>query len=564
MYIRVTSTPNSPRKSVKIVESIREGFKVKQKMIHHVGIASSEEEIEKLKQIGLEFIANEQLKRAKENNQLSLLDEITSEEYLEKLKEKHAKPKGRKALMRLEDLADNESVELKNLHEEQRIIEGLHEIVEHVFKQLAYDKGLVGKKDTELLRDIILMRIANPGSKFSAQRLLAKRFGRVHDLDAIYRMMDKLHPKIDEIKTKTFNRAAQLIPESIDVLFFDCTTLYFESTEVDELRRFGYSKDHRFNTTQVVLALATNRDGLPLGYELFEGNKAEVGTLVACLEKWKERFTLGQVCFVADRAMMSEANMHLLESHQYHYVIAAKLRGLPDVLKQEILSENNYQMTVLENAFAWTGEFSHKNRRLVVSYKNTRAKRDAKQREQIVDKIKKTLGAKGDTQKLITNQGVKKFTKTDDSQTVLDEQKINDDSLWDGLHGIITNIHDSTHEELLGRYGRLWKIEESFRLNKHTLSMCPIFHFKKERIEAHIAICYMAFAVLRHMEYITSLTQKITPQVLIEELMGVQASILYDVSTGKRYHMPSAFSHTASKIYRAFNLTKNRHIKRII
>lgn len=510
MYIRVTSTPNSPRKSIKIVESIREGFKVKQKMIHHVGVASTESEIEKLKQIGLEFIAQEQVRREEASSQLSFLKKDTPEERLQTFKQQSLKKRGRKPLTRLEDLTDTETVILKNLFEERRVIEGIHDIGEQVFTDLGYHKILKGKKDTQLLLDIILMRIAEPGSKFKAQRLLAQRFARTHDLDAIYRMMDKLYPKIDQIKTKTFQRALKLIPETIDILFFDCTTLYFESIQTDDLRRFGYSKDHRFNTTQVVLALATNGDGLPLGYELFEGNKAEVGTLLSCLESWKEKFNIEKVCFVADRAMMSEANLTLLEEKKCHYVIAAKLRAMPAVLQEDFFSAKRYQTTVIGNELTWTGEFSYKNRRLIVSYKNARAKRDASQRQQIVEKIQKTLGTEGNTQKLITNQGVKKFTKTEKSKTVLDEQKILQDQQWDGLHGVITNIKDASHAELLMRYGRLWKIEESFRINKNTLSMRPIFHFKTERIHAHIALCYMAFAILRHMEYVVGLTKNIT------------------------------------------------------
>lgn len=420
------------------------------------------------------------------------------------------------------------------------------------------------KKNIELLRDIVLMRIANPGSKFKAQRLLSNRFARTHDLDAIYRMMDKIFPKIGEIKAKTFHRAQQLIPESIDILFFDCTTLYFESTDTDDLRRFGYSKDHRFNTTQVVLALATNRDGLPLGYELFEGNKAEVGTLLACLDSWKKQFNIGSVCFVADRAMMSETNLSALDAQGYQYVVAAKIRAMSDKLKSDILSEKNYNATLLGDEIAWTGEFSYKKRRLIVSYKRARAKRDAIQREQVLNKINKTLGSEGNTQKLITNQGVKKYTKTEASKTTLDEVKIAEDMAWDGLHGVVTNIKDASHATIISRYARLWKIEESFRLNKHTLSMRPIFHFKTERVHAHIAICYMAFSVLRHMEYIVNLTQKISPQFILEELIGVQSSILKDTATNKQYRMPGRFSQTASKIYKAFNVVKDRHIKAIV
>lgn len=563
MYIRVTGTPNSPRRAVKVVESIREGFTVRQVIVKHIGIVSDESQLKKLKQLGQEFIANEQLRREQAMGQLSLFDE-TIKERLEAIQSQPAKKRGRKPLTKLEELTDNDTVIIKNLIEEQRIIDGLHEIGGHVFSQLGYDKLLSGKKNVELLRDIVLMRMADPSSKFKAQRLLANRFARTHDLDAIYRMMDKLFPKIGEIKAKTFQRAQQIIPESIDILFFDCTTLYFESTDTDDLRRFGYSKDHRFNTTQVVLALATNGDGLPLGYELFEGNKAEVGTLLACLDSWKKQFNIGSVCFVADRAMMSEANLSALDAQGYEYVVAAKIRAMSDQLKSEILSDRHYNATMLGEELAWTGEFSYKARRLIVSYKKSRAKRDAIQREQVLNKINKTMGAEGNTQKLITNQGVKKYTKTDASKTVLDEVKIAEDTAWDGLHGIVTNIKEASHATILGRYARLWKIEESFRLNKHTLSMRPIFHFKTERIHTHIALCYMAFSVLRHMEYIVNLTQKISPQFILEELMKVQSSILKDTSTGKQYRMPGRFSQTASKIYKAFNIIKDRHIKAIV
>lgn len=565
MYIRVTSTPNSPRKSVKIVESVREGFKVKQVMIHHIGVASTAEEIDKLKQLGLEFIANEQLRREASSEQLALLGDDTAEERLELLKQAATtKKRGRKPIAQLAEIAESEQVNIKNLVEEQRVIDGLHEVGGHVFEQLGFHQILSGKRDIELLRDIVLMRIANPGSKFKAQRLLANRFDKTHDLDAIYRMMDKVHPKIADIKAKTFQRAQILIPERIDILFYDCTTLYFESTETDDLRRFGYSKDHRFNTTQVVLALATNSDGLPLGYELFEGNKAEVATLVVSLESWGKHFNIGTVCVVADRAMMSDANLSLLEAKGYQYVVAAKLRAMPEALKHELLSENNYHMHPMGDECVWIGEFSYKHRRLITSYKKSRARRDEKQREQIVQKITKTLGSDGDTKKVITNQGVKKFTITQDSITTLDENKIHADSIWDGMHGVITNMKEAQATEILSRYSRLWKIEESFRINKHTLSMRPIFHFKTQRIQAHIAICYMAFAVLRHLEYLVQLTQKLSPQCIIEELIDVQSSILHDVSTHKRYRLPSCFTHNASKIYKAVGLVRNRHIKAII
>ena len=564
MYIRVTSTKNSPRKSVKVVESIREGYKVKQVMVCHVGIASNEKEIEKLKHIGIEFIAQEQLRREKNSPQLSLLEPETIEERIHNIeKSLSEKNLGRKQLVKLQNVTAEDKVSLSDLVEEKRIIEGFHDVAGHVYDLMNY-QVLKHKKDNELLRDLVLMRLVEPSSKLKAKQILDARFSRTHDIDSIYRVMDKLYPKISEIKLKTFQRTQTIIPETIDVIFFDCTTLYFESITTDELRQFGYSKDHRFNTTQVVLALATNSDGLPIGYELFEGNKAEVKTLLECLKSWKESFNIKSVCFVADRAMMSDDNLKALEKENHHYVIAAKLRALPEELISEVMSEKNYQAQTINNEFGWIGEFKYKKRRLIVSYKTKRASRDAYQREQIIQKIKKRIGTDSDTKKLITNQGVKKYTKSEDSKTIIDQDKIEKDAAWDGLHGVITNLSEEKASAVLARYTRLWKIEESFRINKHTLSMRPIYHFKTERIKTHVAICFMAFSVLRNMEYKIKLTQKISLETMIDELTHVQASYYRHIPTGKVYRMPGKFSHNASKIYKAFQIKRNNNAQVIV
>jgi len=232
------------------------------------------------------------------------------------------------------------------------------------------------------------------------------------------------------------------------------------------LRAFGYSKDHRFNTTQVVLALATNSDGLPIGYELFSGKTAEAHTLCKSIESWQYNFNIRSVCFVADRAMMSELNIKLLEEKGYTYVIAAKLRSMPQILQKQILDHKNdlsrkiifdnetrnkdininkdinQDTTKDVNKNNWVKEFTYKNRRLIVSYQEKRAIKDIKHREQMLAKVKKSLGENGDTKKLISNKAIIKFTTTKGSKTVISYDKIERDKQWDGLHGVITNRTD--------------------------------------------------------------------------------------------------------------------------
>lgn len=558
MYVRVKTTPLSPRQSVQIVEGVRVGGKVKQKIVRHVGIATDVHELTKLSDLANEIIAKLLQERMVNNPQLSLFEDPTIEEIAESLKRNQSKKAGRKPKKSLKDILPIDQVKIVDVKERERIVEGIHEVGSAVYNLLGYDSVLLSKRDNNILKDLVLARLAFPASKYKTQHILTRQFGKEHDLDAVYRMMDKLYENIDQIKKSTFEHIRSLFPNKVDLVLFDVTTLYFETTETDELKQFGYSKDCRFNTTQIVLALATNEEGLPIGYELFEGNKAEVKTLIAAIEHWKTLFNIGSVCFIGDRAMFCEENLKLLEASNYQYIVAAKLKKLPKTLKPELFEESNYHPTVLNKSLAWIGEFNHNNRRLIVSYKKQRALKDNQERQRILDKIQKIIGIKGNPQRLITNQGVRKFTTTDtDAKTSIDENKIAQDALWDGLHGVITNIPNDAPESIIARYARLWIIEESFRINKHLLKMRPIFHWKPQRIHSHIAMCYMTFAILRHLQYRVVLTQKISPEVIIEELLQVQSSIHIHKRTKDLYRVPGSFSNTARKIYKAFDIVRS-------
>lgn len=552
MFIRVNRTPNSPRKSIQICETYRKNGKVKQRIVHYVGVAIDEEEAEKLKAYGKELIAKITLKREVESKQQSLFP-LDKQTILEGVTSKRGRPP-KKAI---EDILPPSEIRLDEIVEKSRIVEGVHEVAGKMFDEL-YGELFKNKRLTERMKDIVLSRLVEPSSKHRAQKLLVQRFGKVHELDSLYRMMDKVYGEIDRIKQRTFEKTQALLPGKVDLLLFDVTTLYFESTTTDELRDFGYSKDHRFNTTQVVLALATNQDGLPVGYELFEGKCAEVTTLLKAITAWRQHFTIDGVCFVGDRAMFSKDNLALLEKHQCQYIVATKLKCLPKELKAQLFDAQYYRTSLLKDQLAWIGEFEHLDARLIVSYKSKRALKDQKDRQKIVDKITKVLGQKGNPSKLISNTGVKQFiTKDENASIALDEDKIAAASEWDGLHGVITNIKTEAAERILARYGQLWRIEESFRVNKHTLKMRPIYHWKPERIHAHIALCYMTFAVLRHLEYGVHLTQKISVSQILDALMQVQASIYIHKKTKDRYRLPGHFTHAARKIYKTFQLERS-------
>lgn len=550
MFVRVVTTPNSPRKSIRICENYRRDGKVKQKIVHYVGIAMDEAQQEHLKAYAKDLIVEIAKKREREGSQGMLFDRNDAE----------GSKLGRPRKKKIKDILPPEQVSLRDIVEEERRVEGVHEVGEHLFEEI-YGGLFKKKKLMERVRDIVLTRLVEPSSKHRAVATMKNHHGKEHDLSAIYRMMDEVHGSIELIKKMTLSKTQSLFPSGVDLLFFDVTTLYFESITEDELRKFGYSKDHRFNTTQVVMALATNEQGLPVGYELFEGNKAEAKTLLASLESWRPFLKIKSVCFIGDRAMFSKENLELLEKSGCHYIIAAKLRKLSQEMQEKVLAATSYHATLMDNALAWIADLKYgddEQRRLIVGYKTKRALKDRKDRESILQKIQKKLSPSSKSSKLINNAGVKKFVSHKNEGTAfLDEEKILSDAAWDGLHGVITNLQQEAASSILTRYTRLWVIEESFRINKTTLKMRPIFHWKKERIESHVALCYMSFTLLRHLQYRVNLTQKLSIPTILEELLHVQSSILIHKKTHDRYRLPGYFSHNARKIYKTFGIERN-------
>ena len=542
MFIRVKPIVNSSRKRVQICSSRREGNKVKQKVIRHVGIADNDSHLDELRRLA--EVLRTKLEKEKTGPTLFDLFEYEKQPVIAA-----EKPQ---ALPQIKTDPQGSLVAIESMKEERRVVDGFHEVFGTLFNQLGFQSILKGKQK-DVLRDVVLARVAHPASKAATQQILAADFGREIDLDRIYRMMDALLEQKEEVQKTVFFATEQCCFGKIDLMLFDVTTLYFESTEDDELRQFGYSKDQKFHTTQVVLALATASNGLPIGYRLFPGNTADVSTLITAIQEWKKIIPIGEVRIVADRAMMTEKNLHFLEEQNIQYVVAAKLRKqAPNIREQMLNTGKDKSGVVLDQNIG--------KRRLVVTFSTDRQKKDASDRDRILQKIDKKIGKGKNARKLVSNTGYQKYLScTGESKVFLDADKIAQDAVWDGLHGVITNCTESSAEELLSHYRRLWVIEESFRLHKHNLSLRPIYHFKPERVEAHIMICYLAFALMRHLEFRVSLQQeKISMNEMRETLWRVQSSYLKEEGTENRYRLPSAMSVIARKLYQVMGIKRGQ------
>jgi len=541
MFVRIKPKPNG-KKSIQIVESYRRADQVSQKIVRHVGQAVTDREVEEMTRLAQSMINEMETER---QPNLPFLDP------LKVLKENPRKKES------------SDTVKIKNLREEQRIIDGIGDVFGKLYKDLKLDKLIGGTHKDEQWNDIlescVLARMANPVSKRRSASLLEEDFGIKIPLEKIYRMMDHVADRESDIKQRIAQTTLSLFQEQVDVLFFDVTTLSFESIETDELRAFGFSKDCKFKEVQVVLALVTTTKGLPITYKLFPGNTYEGGTLVEMVKDLQTQYAVNNILLVADRAMFNEENLSFMDSLGIQYIVAAKLKTLPKSLKSDILHAD-YNEEVVGDELHWLKEFEHKSRRLVVGYSAKRAKKDAADRQRLVDRLmKKVKGDKIKVKDLIPNYGSKKYITVENSSASINQEKIKADAQWDGFHGVITNATDKTSSELLSRYRELWQIEEAFRISKHDLKMRPIFHWTENRIKAHIAICFLAFTLAKQAVYRIALQQEpMSFEQIRNELLHAQSSVVIDLASQKKYMIPSHVTVNQKKLYQAFGLKRSQ------
>ena len=391
MFVRQKKITNKPgRVSIQIVESVRKSDKISQTILRHVGIGETEEEISKLVDLALSIKI-----RLEEERQPSLPLHSPEDLILKK------------------NIKNDDSpliVDLKLLREEQRFNEGIPEVFGTLYDQLGFDKIFSGKHsvlNNAILKSCVLARLANPSSKLRTSELLENDFAIKLPVEKIYRMMTQLEVVSDHLLNKVKASTLDLFSNKINILLYDVTTLYFESFSADDLRKFGFSKDCKFKETQLVFAMITTQDGLPVTYKVFPGNTQETKTLMPTIEELSKEFSVENIDFAADRGMFSEDNLIILEQKNIKYVVAAKLKNMSKKDKTNILAihEDN------SDAQYKTLETKYKGRRLIVVYSPKRAAKDRKDRARLVERIEKIADKNGEVEvkKLVNNSGTKKY-----------------------------------------------------------------------------------------------------------------------------------------------------------
>lgn len=368
---------------------------------------------------------------------------------------------------------------------------------EIVFGRIFNHIGFSAIKDS-LFRDLCISRITHPGSKLQLSKYLRENNREDISEDRIYYFMDRLSTSYKtQVEDISFGYTKKILGGEVGVVFYDMTTIYFESDTGDEFRETGFSKEGKHQHPQIYLGLLVGKNGYPIGYDIFEGNTYEGHTLIPILERFERRFNLQKPIVVADAGLLSSDNIAALKDKKYRFILGARIKNESAKIKNQIL-----QLNLTDGQIEKIAKVD--DTRLFISYSQQRAKKDICNREKGLKRLEKSLKSGRLTKKNINNRGYNKYLKLEGKIEIkIDYQKFDDDLKWDGLKGYITNT-SLTGKEVIENYNNLWIIEKAFRISKTDLKIRPIYHRLRERIEAHICISFVSYLLFKEFERVLS------------------------------------------------------------
>ncbi len=396
---------------------------------------------------------------------------------------------------------------------------GIELVLGRIFDEIGFNKI-----NDELFRSLVLYRLVYPKSKLKTTEYLYRYEQKEWSEDAIYRYMDKLHSTQKEfVQQISYAHSLKVLGGQINVVFYDVTTLYFEIDQEDELRKTGFSKEGKHQNPQIILGLLVSKNGYPLAYDIYQGNKFEGHTLLPIIDSFKSKYKIEKLTIIADSGLLSQSNIDELQTKNYEFILGARIKNQKYTVQQKIL---NLQLKNGESQLIQTNDL-----KLIVSYSDDRAKKDRYNREKGLRKLEKQVRTGKLTKSSINNRGYNKYLKLEGELNVkIDLEKFNQDAQWDGLKGYITNS-SLTKGEILENYHHLWKIEKAFRIAKTDLKIRPIYHRLQRRIEAHICLTFAAYKIYKELE--RQLKEKQVPYSATKVIEIAQSIFEIEIKTTK-------------------------------
>jgi hypothetical protein len=388
------------------------------------------------------------------------------------------------------------------------------------YNHLGFDK--LNDKDFAYL---CIARIVEPTSKIDSIRVLDDLGIDGLNKDQLYRCLKRIitNNYRDEITKLCFEYANQITKKGnpgITLVLYDVTTLYFEVQKEDNYRKPGLSKERRLEP-QIIVGLLVDQTGFPLELHSFEGNKAETKTILPVIKAFKRRHGTIDITVVADAGMLSQTNLESLAQAGYTYIVGSRLNKVPYGVAQ-------YQKTkeLTDNQIITTQTMIQSNRqfnrqRIIYQYRAKRAALDRRNIKKQIDKAERIVNG-------TTTAKRAKFLSVTTNSKQLNQVLIDKAYALVGIKGYVTNLN-KPDQQIISYYHQLWHVEQSFRMSKSDLKARPIFHHKRDSIEAHLTIVLTALAICKTIENRTDMSIR----KLVKTLRPIRNGVV--VVNGKEY-----------------------------
>lgn len=370
----------------------------------------------------------------------------------------------------------------------------------------------------------VLHRLFDPGSDRAAERW--REDFRIEgtegiELHHLYRAMGWLGEELpeaeqygatpfsprctkDKIEERLFERNRDLF-SSLDLVFFDTTSLSFEGEGGESIGQYGFSKNHRPDLKQMVVGAVLDEKGRPICCELWPGNTADMKTLLPVVDRLRGRFHLSSICVVADRGMISAETIAELESGQrgVEYILGVRMRKQKEVREEILKDQGGYEKVEIGSSkkkgprVLEIKEVVIEGRRYIITHNPEQAKKDAADRAAIVESLRERM--KQGEKALIGNKGYRKYVRSSGTNFTIDEEKIKEEAFFDGKWVLRTNSRLTAAEVAL-KYKELWMVEHIFRSVKSILETQPIYHRCDETIRGHVFCSFLALVVMKELQ----------------------------------------------------------------
>jgi Transposase DDE domain len=351
--------------------------------------------------------------------------------------------------------------------------------------------------EDEVFWQLTLARIIEPTSKLDSTRVLDEAGIPGLSYPTLKRRLPRYaKPEWRQALSVACARHAGLGPASL--VLYDVSTLYFETDAGDGFREPGFSKERRLEP-QITIGLLTDDTGFPLAVEAFEGNKAETATMLPVIRSFMTAHRLHDVTVVADAGMVSAANQRAIEAEGLSFILGAKVPDVPYVVAQWRADNPGRDMPdglILTQPWPAGAADSRRDQVIYYQYRHDRARRSLRGIDEQIAKAERAVAGQTPVKR---NRFVKLTGATKTVNRALEAKARG----LAGIKGYVTDLTGVDAQFVISAYHRLFEIEKSFRMSKSDLQARPIFHRKRESIEAHLAVVFAALATSRWIEHET-------------------------------------------------------------